>query len=120
MTLGIRLLTWFRGAYVGEDEYGNRYYREKNRTHAKNNGRERRWVLYHGDAEGSKVTPVWHIWLHHTTDQVPNASTLARKPWQKPHQANGTGTASAYRPSGSLLTRGHRAPATGDYERWTP
>ena len=29
MTLGTRLLTWFRGELVGTDNFGNRYYREK-------------------------------------------------------------------------------------------
>ena len=28
-TLGTRLLTWLRGAPVGSDAYGNRYYRLK-------------------------------------------------------------------------------------------
>ena len=31
-----------------------------------------------------------------------------------------TGTALAYRPPGHTLKGGHRAPATGDYEPWTP
>ncbi len=29
MTLGTRLLTWFRGEAVGTDSFGNRYYRER-------------------------------------------------------------------------------------------
>ncbi len=120
MTLGIRLLTWLRGTLVGSDEYGNRYYRDAVRRDPKNNGRERRWVLYDGDAEGSKVPPVWHAWLHHVTDEVPDAGALARRPWQKPHQPNMTGTADAYRPPGSALAGGKRARATGDYEPWTP
>lgn len=124
VTIGTRLLTWLRGKFVGEDEYGNRYYCEPSqrdaKSNAKNNGRERRWVIYAGDAEGSKVPPVWHAWLHHTTDQVPDAGTLARRPWQKSHQPNLTGTAAAYRPSGSVQRGGRRARATGDYEPWTP
>lgn len=120
MTLGTRLLTWLRGEFVGEDEYGNRYYRDPARRDPKNNGRERRWVIYKGEAEGSKVPPVWHAWLHHSTDRVPDAAALARRPWQKPHEANPTGTDQAYRPPGSLLKGGKRARATGDYEPWIP
>ena len=31
-----------------------------------------------------------------------------------------TGTPLAYHPPGSVLRGGQRAPATGDYEPWTP
>ena len=31
-----------------------------------------------------------------------------------------TGTPLAYRPPGSVLKGGHRAPTTGDYEPWRP
>lgn len=120
MTLGTRLLTWFRGEFVGEDEYGNRYYRDPAGPNVRNNGRDRRWVVYKGEAEGSKVPEVWHAWLHHMTDEVPDARALARMPWQKPHQPNLTGTDAAYRPPGSLLEGGRRSPATGDYEPWIP
>lgn len=119
MSIGTRLLTWLRGQFVGEDEYGNRYYRDP-RPDPRNNGRERRWVIYAGDAEGSKVPSVWHAWLHHTTDKVPDAAALARRSWQKPHMPNMTGTEMAYRPPGSLLRGARRAHATGDYEPWRP
>ena len=120
MNLGIRLLTWLRGEFVGEDEYANRYYRDSSRRQVKNNGRERRWVIYAGVAEGSKVPAMWHAWLHHGRDAVPDAGALFRRDWQKPHQANMTGTAQAYRPPGSLLAGGKRSPATGDYKPWVP
>ncbi len=68
-TLGTWLLTWLRGAPVGTDEYGNRYYRLKGDKPRRLGGgrfsRERRWVIYKGEAEGSKVPPEWHAWLHH-------------------------------------------------------
>lgn len=120
MTLGTRILTWMRGRFVAEDEYGNRYYRDPRGASSTNNGRERRWVIYAGEAEGSKVPPVWHAWLHHTTDTIPDAPRLARRPWQKPHQENRTGTPEAYRPQGSLLRGGQRPRATGDYQPWRP
>jgi NADH:ubiquinone oxidoreductase subunit len=45
---------------------------------------------------------------------------LPKKAWQKPHQANLTGTAAAYRPPGDILSVGQRDKATGDYEPWQP
>jgi NADH:ubiquinone oxidoreductase subunit len=121
-TLGTLLLTWLRGEPVGRDAYGNRYYRLKGykpaRLGAGRFSRERRWVLYNGDAEGSKVPPEWHAWLHHMVDAAPTPRT--RYPWEKEHQPNLTGTPLAYHPQGSVLRGGHRVRATGDYEPWSP
>ncbi|HYU11033.1 MAG TPA: NADH-ubiquinone oxidoreductase subunit NDUFA12 family protein, partial [Stellaceae bacterium] len=66
-TLGTRWLTWLRGELVGTDPYGNRYYRLKGDKPQRLGGgrfsRERRWVIYNGEPEGSKVPPEWHAWL---------------------------------------------------------
>ncbi|MGH6798662.1 MAG: NADH:ubiquinone oxidoreductase subunit NDUFA12, partial [Roseiarcus sp.] len=51
---------------------------------------------------------------------VPRDADRLKYSWQKPHLPNLTGTPLAYRPPGSVLEGGHRAPATGDYEPWTP
>ena len=121
-TLGTWLLTWLRGELVGADAYGNRYYRLRGDKPTRRGGgrssRERRWVIYDGAPEGSKVPPEWHAWLHHMVDEVP--TPRERHAWEQPHQANMTGTARAYHPRGSVLRGGHRAAATGDYEPWTP
>ncbi|MCW5747156.1 MAG: NADH:ubiquinone oxidoreductase subunit NDUFA12 [Alphaproteobacteria bacterium] len=118
MTIGTRLFTWLHGAYVGADSQGNRYYRERKTATGR---REKRWVLYSGEAEASRVPPDWHGWLHHVTDTPPPPEGLpTRKPWQRPHQANLSGTARAYHPPGSTLAEGHRPHATGDYEAWKP
>jgi NADH:ubiquinone oxidoreductase subunit len=76
--------------------------------------------MYRGEPEASKVPPEWHAWLHHTVDEVPHPESRPRYPWEKPHQPNMTGTPQAYRPAGSILRGGMRAPSTGDYEPWTP
>jgi NADH:ubiquinone oxidoreductase subunit len=124
MTLGTLLLTWLRGELVGTDRFGNRYYREKGgRPLVRGGGRasrEKRWVVYQGEPEASKVPPEWHAWLHHTIDEVPRPQARPRYPWEKEHQPNMTGTPFAYHPRGSVLRGGVRAPATGDYEPWTP
>ena len=124
MTIGTRLMTWLRGELVGTDGFGNRYYRDKSPRKLERGGgrfsREKRWVLYSGEAEGSRVPPQWHAWLHHTVDEVPKAADQLKYSWQKPHQPNLTGTPDAYRPPGSLFRGGHRAAAAGDYEPWKP
>lgn len=121
-TLGTLLLTWLRGRLVGTDEYGNRYYRLRGDRPSRVGGgrfsRDRRWVIYDGKVEASKVPPEWHAWLHHMIDEAPHPRP--RYAWEKPHVPNMTGTPFAYHPPGSVLRGGHRPPATGDYEPWSP
>ena len=116
MSSWTRLFTWLHGTLVGTDSFGNRYYRGRPIGARK---RERRWVIYAGEPEASKVPPEWHGWLHYTTDEVPQAGAPGRA-WQKPHQPNLTGTPAAYLPSGHTLRGGHRARAADDYEPWVP
>lgn len=124
MTFGTWLFTLWKGRRVGTDQFGNRYYLEKSPRALQRGGgfdsRERRWVIYKGEAEASKVPPEWHAWLHHTIDEVPADAGKPQYPWQKPHLPNLTGTRLAYRPAGSVLKGGHRAHTTGDYEPWQP
>ena len=121
-SLGTRLYTWLKGQEVGRDVFGNRYFREKGggRVHPDSLRKERRWVIYPGEPEASQVPAEWHAWLHHTTDEVPPEGGPPKRPWQKDHKPNLTGTAEAYRPPGHVLKGGRRAPATGDYEPWRP
>lgn len=115
-TIGTRLMTWLRGTKVGRDQFGNRYFRGKARAGYR---RERRWVIYDGVDEASAVPPAWHAWLHHMVEDPP-LDNAPRYDWQVEHQPNLTGTPGAYRPPGSVLEGSKRAPATGDYEAWTP
>jgi NADH:ubiquinone oxidoreductase subunit len=111
-----RLLAGSR--YRGTDSLGNKYYSAKAR---KGYRHDRRFVNYKGRPEASMVPPEWHGWLHHQTDIVPAATgPTYRQPWQKPSQPNLTGTDAAYRPPGHLALGGERAPASSDYEAWTP
>ena len=109
-TLGTRFYTWRKGVFVGSDESGNRYYRQKKGP--------RRWVVYNGVAEASTIPPGWHGWMHHRTDEPPPA--YARREWEKPHLANLTGTPAAYRPPGSILRAVPQTPAESEYEPWRP
>ena len=107
-----------RANLIGTDEMGNRYY--ESRDNKSYDGRKRRWVIYNGYAEASKVSPDWHGWLHYTFDEPPTAEPLKRRSWELDHQPNLTGTPLAWRPPGSLAAEGVRPAATGDYEAWKP
>lgn len=108
----------FGGKYVGQDQFGNKYYRAKPRKHYTH---ERRWVKYaSGDVEASEVPAEFHGWLHHQTNVFPKEKSGYRKAWQKPHTPNLTGTTLAYKPDGHQLAQGGRQKATGDYEAWMP
>lgn len=110
-TLATRFHTWRHGQRVGEDQAGNVFYQTSNG--------ERRWVIFNGEAEASRVSPEWHGWLHHTWQDPPSISALAKKPWEKPHLPNQTGGNGAYHPAGSLLSAAGSAYGS-DYEAWTP
>ena len=101
-TLNTRFHTWRNGELVGQDEFGNSYYRTSGGKLDLALGYERRWVIYAGESDGSKTPPGWYGWLHQTTDTPPTAETYVAREWEMPHQANMTGTAQAYRPAGSL------------------
>jgi NADH:ubiquinone oxidoreductase subunit len=119
-TFGTQLWTWRFGELVGEDEQGNLYYRTRGGKIDPSLGFERRWVIYNGYAEATRVPPSWHGWLHHTVDLPPTEESYTPHAWEKPHVPNMTGTPAAYRPSGSTLASGRRPKATGDYQPWTP
>lgn len=119
-TFGTQLWTWRKGELVGQDEYGNTYYRTKGGAKDPTLGFERRWVIYAGYADASAIPPGWHGWMHHTTDVPPTREGYQPREWQKPHRQNMTGTPEAYRPAGSTLSEGRRPSATGDYSAWTP
>lgn len=116
-TIGTWLDTLLHGAHVGTDGQGNLYYRGKPKSGAK---MERRWVVYNGANDASRVPAEWHGWLHHSYDELPESHLPAPKIWEAEYTPNATGTVKAYRPQGSLARRGKRARATGDYEAWTP
>jgi NADH:ubiquinone oxidoreductase subunit len=103
---------------IGTDGQGNKYYEAKAR---KGYNHPRRWVIYNGEAEPSRVPPEWHGWLHYQTDEFPSNDTPSfRRVWQQAPQQNLSGTQAAYHPPGHLLAGGHRDAATGDYEAWVP
>lgn len=101
------------GEEVGRDDAGNIYFRHRK------DGR-RRWVIYNGSNDSSRVPPGWNAWLRGTIDDIPDKSLPERRKFEQPPQANLTGTMAAYRPGGSLASQGVRPASTGDYEAWKP
>jgi len=128
--MGLNIFTWWNGAtigtlinsartgeYVGTDHQGTKYYRAKKREAGR---AERRWVLYNGNNDASRIPAEWHGWIHGTYDGVPESRLPPPRIWEVEYTPNATGTPAAYRPAGALEKGGHRAAATGDYEAWTP
>ena len=109
-TLGTQIFTARRGIKVGEDDQGNLYYQTRDA--------KRRWVIYNGVSEASRVSPDWHGWLHFTWDQPPTKAPLAHKVWEQQHKSNLTGTQMAYAPAGSI--RKDAQAERRDYEAWQP
>ncbi len=104
-----RLTTLLHGRFVGSDSFANRYYEHKRKP-------SRRWVVYAARYEDASQVPcAWHAWLHHTSEQAPNAASSIRHKhsWQKEHRANQTGGEGAFSPKSGLL-------AERAYEAWTP
>lgn len=101
MSIGSFFIKLF-SQYVGKDNLGNQYYMSK----------DRRYVIYHGLKEPSKVPPMWHAWLHHLIEQPPKHDDIETYPWQKNYIPNLTGTKEAYKPSRKLVS--------SDYQPWKP
>ena len=117
-TLGTLLYTAFKGAPVGQDGFGNKYYEAKSEMNAI--GKKKRWVVYKGKPEASKVPAQWHGWLHYTTDILPTQKQQPAYSWLKEHLPNLTGTKRAYMPPGHISSGKERAATVADYEAWKP
>ena len=87
-TFGTFLKTLFFGKFVGKDEFGNKYYRNKE---------DQRWVIYSKNIEATNITTDWFLWIHHTTDKIPNKNEK-KYLWQKSHTSNKTGSKDSYKP----------------------
>ena len=109
-TLGTRIYTFLKGKKVGIDEKGNKFY-----VHRNNN--KKRWIIYNGLMDGSKVPALLHDWLHYRTDEIPNESDKNLN-WYKMHKENTTGTEEAYSPD--LSKNKEPKILKKNYEPWNP
>jgi len=103
-TLGTFLKTLFTGIYVGKDEFGNKYYKNK---------KNERWVIYSKDIEATKITSDWYLWMHHTIDKIPVEKEKNKYIWQKNHKENKTGTKESHKP-----VRIRKSNVQKKYETW--
>ena len=106
-TFGTFLYTIFFGKQIGKDEYGNKYYK---------NNKDKRWVIYNGDINASKITSDWHSWIHHISNRIPNEEGQKKFSWQKPHKDNKTGTNESYKPN--KISKNNKK--FKKYESWKP
>ncbi len=111
-TFSTLVYTRYKGVRVGEDAQGNVYYRTADDS--------RRWVIYNGQAEASRIPPGWHGWIHRRTDTPPSEEEYRPRLWEKPHRANPTGTPQAEFPPGSLYRRQPARVARPPFDRWRP
>ena len=56
-TFGTRIKTILYGKFVGKDSFGNKYYQSRN---------GKRWVIYFGEIDASKIPVEWYSWIHFT------------------------------------------------------
>ena len=88
-TLGTKIYTVLFGKFVGKDSFGNKYYKSKS---------GKRWVVYKGEVDASKIPNEWYSWMHFTPNKIENKHELEKFEWQKPHRPNLTGSKGAYNP----------------------
>ncbi len=62
-TFGTFVYTIVFGKFVGKDEFGNKYYI---------NSKDKRWVIYNGEINASKITSDWYSWMHHISNNIPD------------------------------------------------
>ena len=108
-TIGTRIWSFLNGYQVGKDKFGNLYMHNKNDS--------KRWVLYEGEVDSSKVPPEWNGWLRFTSSAIPN--TEKKFFWEKEHEKNHTGTSKAYYPTNSILKNTQKKKMQ-EYEQWSP
>ena len=118
--------TWWNGASWGTAIFSRRQAQEVGRDDEGNvyfQGRKdpaRRWVIYKGSNDGSRVPPGWQLWLRGSIAELPSEALPPVRHFQVKPTANLTGTMEAFRPDGALGTNRVRPASTGDYEPWMP
>ena len=80
MHLISKLMIRLTAQKVGQDEFGNQYFETRK---SRRGQRKRRYVLYKGQVEASKVPSDWHGWLHYTEQLPPPEKGYAVHDWQQ-------------------------------------
>ena len=112
MNIISQILIRFSSDLIGEDQYGNKYYSQKKTG--------KRYIIFNGKVEASKIPPMWHAWLHKTIEDPP-LNYSHKYFWQKNHEENLTGTKKAYYPDEHPLSKAnHNKVKKNEYESWSP
>ncbi len=101
---------------IGIDEFGNSYFEQKSSPSI--SIKKKRFVIYRGQVEASKIPSQWHRWLHYTCDEVPVNINTHKNSWQKIHLPNLTGTTYQHSPINTETKK--RKAVSCDYESWKP
>jgi NADH:ubiquinone oxidoreductase subunit len=114
-SIGTKIATWLFAKEVGKDQFNNKYYQSKNKNAE---GKLKRFVIYNGINEPTKVPPLWHSWLHYLSDVIPIVES--NYTWQKESVPNLTGTTYSYKQPRHADNNFNRPNVTGDYQAWNP
>ncbi|MDC0226757.1 NADH-ubiquinone oxidoreductase subunit NDUFA12 family protein [Alphaproteobacteria bacterium] len=117
MSFGTKIYTWLYGNLVGIDDQQNKYYCNSSDF---TDIDAKRWVIFNGVIEATKIPPQWHSWLHKTID-IPPYNYKHKYFWQKDHEQNMTGTNKAYYPSSHPLSKSYNnEEVKKEYDSWNP
>ncbi len=87
-TVGTALFSWRNGVKVGTDSLGNTYFR------GKRDGR--RWVIYNGSNDASRIPPEWYSWIHRQIEGTPDEALPPVRKFEKPATGNRTSGTAAF------------------------
>lgn len=76
----VRIYLNFAGTKVGVDDYGNKYF-ELKRTDSF--GRKKRYCLYNGKPEASKISPEWFPFMHYQIEASDVIKNRKQYKWQR-------------------------------------
>jgi len=106
------LITKLFGKKVGEDHLGNKYF-----YRLLKNKKEKRWVIYKSEPDGSSVPSHWQAWLTGTAKYIP--TNKKKYKWQKNHEPNLTGKQDAYNSLENIFDNNLKKKHTA-YSSWNP
>lgn len=111
MNIFNKISIWLTSDKIGKDDYDNSYYESFLTDYL---GRKRRYVIFEGINDPSKVPPMWHAWLRHMIKDIPSNQ---KEHWHNGFVPNLTGTKLSYNP---VNQDGKRDKVTNDYIAWNP
>ncbi len=100
MAFLVKIYLFLFATKVGEDEYGNSFFELKRKDYL---GRKKRYCLYNGVVEASKISPEWHPFMHYQIDVDEVKKTFKQYKWQKPATPITTLSKDKYLPKNHIL-----------------